>query len=573
MHKDSGLWRLVAAKPFPRIHVLSDLHLETGPYALPEGLDFDVLVAAGDIGPVEDAVAWLAAIGKPVVYVLGNHEFWGRQFDEVLPAARAAARGTQVHVLERSQVVISGVRFLGATLWTSLGEWHPNLVYQALRQMRDYAEIGARNWYGSARNLAFLRRQLRAANLCVPSPDACSELSRFHPVISCQAHLRAVAWLQRELAKPFDGPTVVVSHHAPTFSSLERSGIGAEILDPIRWGQRDDRLVRVACYASPRTVRREWRRHIAVWVHGHVHHGLDFVDDGMRVVCNPRGYAHTAFTERDIEAFSLFGCPLTADDVARRNRLLRDQPYAGDAVGFNPHAIVELADGNRPVVSNLVQPAALEITALVANSRELVAHVARDDILGDCARRCFDANVEAVRRIAADAVAQLEGALDEPDRMATSLTQEYGRLSLYGPTADSDGASLDPDDYQRCVERMESAAAWLSELSEATQRWLRDWASEALEQVERLRHEGWEADCMPLPASALRLRRNTDVTLFVDDAPETCMHLQERLRERAGRSAQHVFIRVRPYAEVSRKERKALLSRDTLGEILGARVA
>ncbi|GAA5175559.1 metallophosphoesterase family protein [Niveibacterium umoris] len=330
--KDSALWRLVTARPYPRIHVLSDLHLETGPYALPDGLGFDVLVAAGDIGPVEEAVAWLAAIGKPVVYVLGNHEFWGRQFDEVLPAARAAARGTQVHVLERTHVVIAGVRFLGATLWTSLGEWHPNLVHQAHRQMRDYAEIGARSWYSSARNLAFFRRQLKAAGLHVPSQDACSRLSRFHPVISYQAHLRAVAWLQRELAKPFKGPTVVVSHHAPSFRSLERAGLGADVLDPITWGQRDDRLVRVACYASPRTVSRESWRHVAVWVHGHLHHALDFVADGTRVVCNPRGYALKPFTERDIEAFSLFGVPLTEDDVARRKGLLREQPYRGDAV-------------------------------------------------------------------------------------------------------------------------------------------------------------------------------------------------------------------------------------------------
>ncbi|GAA5175557.1 hypothetical protein GCM10025771_08050 [Niveibacterium umoris] len=202
-----------------------------------------------------------------------------------------------------------------------------------------------------------------------------------------------------------------------------------------------------------------------------------------------------------------------------------------------------------------------------------MAHVARDDILGDCARRCFDANVEAARRITADVVAQLEGALDEPDRMFSSLRQEYGRLSLYGPTPDGDRTVLEPSDYERCAERLESAAAWLSDLPDATQRWLRNWASEALEQVERLRHEGREAYCQPLPASALRLRRNIDVTLFVDDAPEVCMRLQERLRERAGRGAQFVFVRVRPYAEVSRKERKALLSRDTLSEILGAWVA
>lgn len=569
MDKHSKLWRLVAAKPYPRIHVVSDLHLETGPYALPEGLDFDVLVAAGDIGPVEHAVAWLAAIGKPVIYVLGNHEFWGRQFDEVLRVARAAARGTQVHVLERTQVVISGVRFLGTTLWTSFGEWHPNLVYQSLCQTRDFKEIGALAWYSSARNLSFLRRQLKAANLCVPSPEAISSLSRFHPAIAYQAHLRAVAWLQRELATPFNGPTVVVTHHAPTFRSLEQSGFEKKLLDPITWGHRDDQLVRVASYASPRKIRREWRRDVSVWIHGHLHHGLDFVEDGVRVVCNPRGYAQTAFTEREIDAFSLFGYPVSEEDVARRNALLRDHPYAGDAVGFNPHAIVELAEGNRPVVSSLVKPAVSEIAALAANCRELVAHVEREDILGDCVRRCFDANVDAVRRVIADAVAQLDGALDEPNRMASSLRHEYGRLLFDGPTPDRDDMVPAPDDYQRCAERLESAASWLKELPEATLRWLCDWASEALNQLDRLRFEGHEAYCQPLPASALRLRRDVDVTLIVAATPEVCEQLQERLREQSGNGflLRYVLIRVRPYAEVSQEGRTALLTRDILSKL------
>ena len=106
-------WRLVGKRPLPRIHLLSDTHLETGPYVIPPELDYDVLVAAGDIGPAEQAIEWLASLGKPVVYVLGNHEYWGREYSDVLAVAKAAAAGSQVHVLEKGSVVIQGVRFLG----------------------------------------------------------------------------------------------------------------------------------------------------------------------------------------------------------------------------------------------------------------------------------------------------------------------------------------------------------------------------------------------------------------------------------------------------------------------------
>ena len=73
--------------------MLSDLHLETGPYQIPAGLEFDILVAAGDIGPLDLAVPWLAAIGKPVIYVLGNHERFGHD------VSGAPARAKKLPVL------------------------------------------------------------------------------------------------------------------------------------------------------------------------------------------------------------------------------------------------------------------------------------------------------------------------------------------------------------------------------------------------------------------------------------------------------------------------------------------
>lgn len=57
-----------------KIHVLSDLHLETGPYEIPHHMQCDVIVAAGDIGVGTEGIEWLKTLGKPVVYVLGNHE-------------------------------------------------------------------------------------------------------------------------------------------------------------------------------------------------------------------------------------------------------------------------------------------------------------------------------------------------------------------------------------------------------------------------------------------------------------------------------------------------------------------
>src|SRR3954470_24248112 len=108
-----------------RLWVLSDLHLEltTPGWALPSGAarpEFDVLVVAGDLIPrMERGVKWLAeqVPDRPVVYVAGNHEFYGEDERRSVEKAKAAAAGTSVHVIQNETVRIGSVKFAGATLW------------------------------------------------------------------------------------------------------------------------------------------------------------------------------------------------------------------------------------------------------------------------------------------------------------------------------------------------------------------------------------------------------------------------------------------------------------------------
>ena len=85
----------------------------------------------------------------------------------------------------------------------------------------------------------------------------------------------SVEFLDAEMSLPFDGPTVVVTHHAPHPRSLMTTP-----------GDRDDLD---ACYASDLT----WmmgKHSPALWIHGHTHVPSDYMIGSTRVVCNPRGY-------------------------------------------------------------------------------------------------------------------------------------------------------------------------------------------------------------------------------------------------------------------------------------------
>jgi predicted phosphodiesterase len=240
-----------------KLNILSDLHLGVSPMDTPVN-DADVVVLAGDIAPPRQAAGWALRLGKPVLYVLGNHEFYGRSLRATVAEFKQLCQGTQVHVLDDEAVVIDGVRFLGTTLWTDFGLFgegalRERAVDEAVRRLWDFSRI---------------RRDDDAPDLFTPD-DAAGLFARHS------------AWLQRALATPHDGPTVVITHHAPSPRSIHP--------------RFADSLLN-ACFVSKAEHLADGRR-TPLWIHGHTHDSFDYLLNGTRVVCNPRGYAKDGVNE------------------------------------------------------------------------------------------------------------------------------------------------------------------------------------------------------------------------------------------------------------------------------------
>lgn len=79
-----------------------------------------MIVLAGDIWLKDRGVYWARATWQnhEIVYVAGNHEFYGSERTDVIGKLRVSAEEAGVHFLEKDEVIINGVRFLGCTLWT-----------------------------------------------------------------------------------------------------------------------------------------------------------------------------------------------------------------------------------------------------------------------------------------------------------------------------------------------------------------------------------------------------------------------------------------------------------------------
>src|SRR3954470_22041676 len=127
-----------------KLHVVSDLHAGFGAFDPPE-TDADVLVLAGDVDVgvrgIELAKAW--ARGRPVLYVAGNHEFYGEAVPRHVGKMADAAKGSSVELLENREVEIGGVRFLGCTLWTDFELFGDRARCMAAAQsaMNDFRRI------------------------------------------------------------------------------------------------------------------------------------------------------------------------------------------------------------------------------------------------------------------------------------------------------------------------------------------------------------------------------------------------------------------------------------------------
>jgi predicted phosphodiesterase len=234
----------------PRIRIHSDLHLEFANWE-PPAVEADVVVLAGDIHVGVAGLRWMRRYfpDTPIVYVPGNHEYFHARLHDVLDALRAAAQPLGIHVLDMDEAVLAGVRFLGATLWT------------------DFAIYGAEPEQ-VAHTMAAAKRLMHDYRVIRYGPQG-----KFKPEHSLKLHREHVQWLERRLAVPYAGPTVVVSHHLPHRRSIHPKFED----DPLNPGFASDLAYLV-------------RPPVRLWVHGHTHESLDYVVGGTRVVCNPRGY-------------------------------------------------------------------------------------------------------------------------------------------------------------------------------------------------------------------------------------------------------------------------------------------
>jgi|TARA_R110000851_G_scaffold87200_1_gene190033 UDP-2,3-diacylglucosamine pyrophosphatase LpxH len=242
---------------------MSDLHLEfnrvAGDFNFPAHFDDyeSTLILAGDIDLAKHVHKFLALCSerfKYVLYVFGNHEFYKANYPQVYKKIDDnIAHLPNVYILDEDVIVLDGVFFVGATLWTDMDKGNPLLMSDAEYSMNDY-------------------------NCIRTGPVNAPWQRKLKPVETMALHRRQRDFIFDQLrnAKNIFDKTVVVSHHLPSYMCIADEHQGS----PLN-----------GAYASelhPEMMETQ----PDLWVHGHTHSSNDIMvpDSKTRIVCNPRGY-------------------------------------------------------------------------------------------------------------------------------------------------------------------------------------------------------------------------------------------------------------------------------------------
>lgn len=233
--------------------LMSDLHLEF--YndnvwkPMPNDQDKNtVLLLAGDIGVGLGAKAWITEMCgrfRYVLYILGNHEFYRQEIYKTKQLWQDMEMPDNFRFLDDQVAYIDDARILGGTLWTRLYNNADRWFIQ--ESMNDFGliKINENGYY----------HKLNTQN-------------------TDRLHDATTNFFCEELAKPWTGKTIVMTHHLPHLKCVSE--------------RFKDNPLNAAFVTDLQYIFDMFD--IDVWVHGHTHDSVDTHVGKTRILCNPRGY-------------------------------------------------------------------------------------------------------------------------------------------------------------------------------------------------------------------------------------------------------------------------------------------
>lgn len=241
-----------------KFQLMSDIHQEwaKNPLIRKDDIKGDVLLLAGDITNHPKKIGYLKDLEVPIFYVPGNHEYYGHVFDNMKLVYQDYFENNGMHnikFMDRETVIHNGVRIIAATLWTNFQAPIAGLIGSDEEIRWENQE----KYCGELMN-DFNKTVVRA----------------FTTTRAIEEHNKALGYIKEVLSSTHEGPTIVMTHHAPSFRSSHR--------------KYDSSAIKAGFCSALDYLIEEYQPEY--WVHGHCHDTFNYFIGKTNVLCNPRGY-------------------------------------------------------------------------------------------------------------------------------------------------------------------------------------------------------------------------------------------------------------------------------------------
>lgn len=231
-----------------KIQVVSDLHHEFGISDL-SFENADLVIFAGDTNLGVKGIDWIKTKIKniPVIYILGNHEYYKGSYPKTLNKITDAAEGSNIHVLENRAIQFADITFHGTTLWTDF------------------------QLYGNPRtNGSICQSKMNDYKMIRRDPS----YSKLRSIDTFNIHMTSIKWLEGSIKLSKTEKNIIITHHAPSIKSI-----------PIKF--KDD-IVSSAYASNLESMIEKYQPDF--WIHGHIHEPIEYKIGKTNIICNPHGY-------------------------------------------------------------------------------------------------------------------------------------------------------------------------------------------------------------------------------------------------------------------------------------------
>ncbi len=275
-----------------------------------------IVVCAGDIGEGTTGIEWAKEFDCDVLYTCGNHEFWNRDYFQTYKDIYEKLKNPEyknIHFLNNNVFELHGIRFIGGTMWTNVGNflnWYENknLSLKYFTVMGDFKKITLKGWY-TTENIkklkSFMASNISQMNQVVESNIlSLIENEYFNPLFELEIHEEAKKFIESELSKPFDGKTIVITHHLPDFNLWAKAKkMNVKVLEGeylnndrllLEGAKGNNKMYRdamlIGFYSNNLKNLMFGKLAPDYWIHGHLHIPIHTVIGKTKVVSSPVGY-------------------------------------------------------------------------------------------------------------------------------------------------------------------------------------------------------------------------------------------------------------------------------------------